>query len=67
MLKATSLDGYYSLFITKSTIKEYIHKSGLECSRDTFHALNHKIENLLDESIERAKKNARKRVLARDI
>jgi len=58
---------YHDFFLTKTRIKDHIHKNGLECSNNTFHALNSKILDILDDGIERAKKNARKRLLARDV
>ncbi len=69
MLKATNAFGYnyHSLLITKSRIKEYINKNGLECSRTLFNVLNSKIENMLNKSITQAKNKARKRLSARDV
>lgn len=53
--------------IIKSKVKECIQENGLECSSNVFNPLNDKIQTLLTESIERAKQNSRKRLLARDI
>ena len=69
MSKTTNLSGYqyHPFLITKSRIKERIHETGLECGSDTFEALNLKVERILNESIIRARKNSRKRVLGRDM
>jgi hypothetical protein len=69
MSKATNPCGYphNSFFITKAKVKRHIHAYGLELSNNAFDTLNDKVQVLLTESIERAKQNSRKRLLARDV
>ncbi|MHA1195767.1 MAG: hypothetical protein ACTSSM_06680 [Promethearchaeota archaeon] len=58
---------YDHLFLTKTRIKKHVHLNGLEISNEVFQTLNKKFQALLNESIERAKRNYRKRLLARDV
>jgi len=69
MLNAVKIMGvpHSSYFVTKTRVKGFIHDNGLELSNNAFNALNNKIQVILHESVERAKKNSRKRLLARDI
>ena len=69
MLRATNPYGYphNTFFITKTKVKKHIHMHGLELSNKVFDTLNDKVQTLLTESIERAKQNSRKRLLARDV
>ena len=69
MSKAVKMMGYphQSFFVTKTMVKSFIHNNGLEVSNNAFNTLNDKIQALLHESVDRAKKNSRKRLLARDI
>lgn len=69
MSKATNPYGYphSSFFITKTKVRGHVHMHGLELSNKAFDTLNDKVQLLLNESVERAKQNSRKRLLARDI
>ena len=69
MSRATNPCGYPydSFFITKAKVKRHIHANGLELSDKAFNTLNDKVQTLLTESVERAKQNSRKRLLARDV
>lgn len=58
---------YHPFLIMKSRIKDCVQEEGLECSEKTFEALNSKFASILYDGIKRAKENARKRFLKRDI
>jgi len=53
----------------KSKIREYIKENGLQTSSSVIdgEVLNERIIEILDQAIDRAKKNKRKTVKARDI
>jgi len=52
----------------RTQIKELVKTQGINNTTDDFHdALNTKVQNIVTEACDRAKKNLRKTVMARDI
>ncbi|MCK4589382.1 MAG: DUF1931 domain-containing protein [Nanoarchaeota archaeon] len=53
---------------TRSQVKEVVRSKGISNIAEDFHeVLNQKVQSLIDEACDRAKKNQRRTVMGRDI
>ncbi len=58
----------FGMVTTRSQVKEVVRSKGISNIAEDFHeVLNQKVQSLIDEACDRAKKNQRRTVMGRDI